>query len=185
MHANMYFEFSYGNITQYDFLCIFETLGHMQLKHLILFVLLVLNIQKHIKRIQTHTPISFYYILLTHLQLSIYKLPKFKINQTTLWTIAKIHKSICWNSGTMLEGLWVARTVVVRGLTHHRHWRCVGSRPTVGKPRRWVDLERLPLFLLPMLALRSNTTCKTKKNRQTVCFNFSFLFSKFTSLSLH
>jgi hypothetical protein len=56
----------------------------MQLKHLILFVLLVLNIQKHIKRIQTHIPISFYYILLTHLQLSIYKLPKFKINQTTL-----------------------------------------------------------------------------------------------------
>jgi hypothetical protein len=63
----MYFEFSYGNTTQYDFLCIFETLGYMQLKHLIPFVLLVSNIQKHIKRIQTQTPISFYYILLTPL----------------------------------------------------------------------------------------------------------------------
>jgi len=48
MHANMYFKFPYGNTTQYDFLCIFETLGRMQLKHLIIFVLLVLNIQKHI-----------------------------------------------------------------------------------------------------------------------------------------
>ena len=30
MHANMYFEFSYENTMQYDFLFIFETLGHMQ-----------------------------------------------------------------------------------------------------------------------------------------------------------
>jgi hypothetical protein len=103
----------------------------MQLKHLILFVLLVLNIQKHIKRIQTHTPISFYYILLTHLQLSIYKLPKFKINQTTLWTIAKIHKSICWefwnNVGRLMSctnsgGAWshTPPPLTVRGFTCHR-----------------------------------------------------------------
>jgi hypothetical protein len=26
----MYFEFSYGNTTQYDFLCIFKILGRMQ-----------------------------------------------------------------------------------------------------------------------------------------------------------
>lgn len=28
----MYFEFSYGNITQYNFFCIFETLGRIQIK---------------------------------------------------------------------------------------------------------------------------------------------------------
>ena len=30
MHASIYFEFSYGNTMQYDFLYIFETLDHMQ-----------------------------------------------------------------------------------------------------------------------------------------------------------
>jgi hypothetical protein len=46
----MYFEFSYGNTIQYDFLCIFETLGCLKLKHLIFFVFLILNIQNLIKK---------------------------------------------------------------------------------------------------------------------------------------
>jgi amino acid transporter len=33
----MYFEFSYGNTRQYDFLCIFKTLGRMQHKKIFLF----------------------------------------------------------------------------------------------------------------------------------------------------
>jgi len=78
----MHFEFSCGNTTQYYFLCIFETFGRMKLKHLILFVFLILIIQNHKKKYK-HTPISFYYILLTHPQLSIYKPSKLKIIQIT------------------------------------------------------------------------------------------------------
>jgi hypothetical protein len=62
MHANTYFEFSYGNTKQYDFLCIFERLDCIQLKYLILFVFLVLNIQKHIRKYKHMHP-SFFLLI--------------------------------------------------------------------------------------------------------------------------
>jgi hypothetical protein len=43
--ANMYFEFSYENNTQYDFLCIFETLGCMQ--HKKSFFIVFLRVKKN------------------------------------------------------------------------------------------------------------------------------------------
>jgi len=48
MHANIYFEFSYGNTMQYDFLCIFETLDYMQHTKSYLFIyLLVFSSKKN------------------------------------------------------------------------------------------------------------------------------------------
>jgi len=56
----MYFKYSYENAKQYDFLYIFEKLGHMQLKHLIfLSFFFALNIQKHIRKYK-HTHPYFY-----------------------------------------------------------------------------------------------------------------------------
>jgi len=42
MHASIYFEFSYGNTMQYDFLCIFETLDYMQHTKIYLFIYFLL-----------------------------------------------------------------------------------------------------------------------------------------------
>jgi hypothetical protein len=39
IHVNKYFEFLYGNTKQYDFLCIFERLGYIQLKNFNFFCL--------------------------------------------------------------------------------------------------------------------------------------------------
>jgi hypothetical protein len=48
MHASIYFEFSYGNTMQYDFLCIFETLDHMQhTKFIYLFFYLCFLLKKN------------------------------------------------------------------------------------------------------------------------------------------
>jgi hypothetical protein len=48
MDASIYFEFSYGNTMQYDFLCIFETLDHMQhTKFIYLFFYLCFLLKKN------------------------------------------------------------------------------------------------------------------------------------------
>jgi len=48
MDASIYFEFSYGNTMQYDFLCIFETPDHMQhTKFIYLFFYLCFLLKKN------------------------------------------------------------------------------------------------------------------------------------------
>ena len=55
MHVNTYFEFSYGNTKQYDFLCIFEGLGRIQLKTFNSFYLFDFKHSRIYKKIKTHT----------------------------------------------------------------------------------------------------------------------------------
>ena len=47
MHANMYFEFSYGNTMQYNFLCILRHLAVCKKDKLIIFILIAQSITNH------------------------------------------------------------------------------------------------------------------------------------------
>jgi hypothetical protein len=48
--------------------------------------------------------------------------------------------------------------------------------------KKWVDLERFPLFLLPVLTVTLTVTCKGNKTQQTIDFILILLF--FTYLFL-
>jgi hypothetical protein len=51
--------------------------------------------------------------------------------------------------------------------------------------KKWVDLERFPLFLLHVLTVTLTVTCKGNKTQQTIDFILILLFSHiyFSSLS--
>jgi hypothetical protein len=57
----------------------------------------------------------------------------------------------------------------------------MGPRVTFDENKKLRDREYLLLSLLPVPAVRTNTTCKTKKNQQT---NLSFFLFLSISLSL-
>jgi hypothetical protein len=60
----------------------------------------------------------------------------------------------------------------------------MGPRVTFDENKKLRDREYLLLSLLPVPAVRTNTTCKTKKNQQTINLSF-FLFLSISLSSPH